>query len=97
MGFFPQNITIGGDSAGGNIALAVIHYVVESRLPDLLPPGGLVAVPPLADMSFSRAGTNSSHYLNAASDIFDIPPNTHPSSVGIPPSTHTSAKWTLKK
>ena len=85
MGFLPQNITIGGDSAGGNIALAVIHYVVESRLPDLPPPGGLIAVPPLADMSFSRAGTNSSRYLNAVSDIFDIPPNTHPSSVGNSP------------
>ena len=82
MGFLPQNITVGGDSAGGNIALAVVRYVVESRLPHLPPPGGLIAASPLADFSFSRAGTNSSHYLNAASDVFDIQPSTHPSSFG---------------
>ena len=82
MGFLPQNITVGGDSAGGNIALAVVRYVVESRLPNLPPPGGLIVASPVADMSFSRAGTNSSHYLNAASDIFDIPPNTDPSTFG---------------
>jgi acetyl esterase/lipase len=33
-------------------------------------------------MSFSRAETNSSHYLNSGSDIFNLPPNTHPSFIG---------------
>ena len=84
LGFLPQNITIGGDSAGGSIALAITRYIVESNLPYLPPPGGLIAACPPADLSFSRAGFNSSHYLNAASDIFDIPPNTHPLSGGKP-------------
>jgi acetyl esterase/lipase len=84
VGFLPENITVGGDSAGGSIALAVVRYVVESRLPHLPPPGGLIAACPAVDMSFSRADTNSSHYLNAASDIFDLPPNTHPLSGGKP-------------
>ena len=82
MGFLPQNITVGGDSAGGNIALAAVRYVVESRLPHIPSPGGLIAGSPFTDFSFSRADPNSSHYLNAASDIFDIPPNTHPISAG---------------
>ena len=83
MGFLPQNIIVAGDSAGGNIALAIVRYVVESNLPNLPTPGGLIAASPPADLSYSRAETNSSHYLNAASDIFNIPPNTHPwASVG---------------
>jgi acetyl esterase/lipase len=82
VGFLPENITVGGDSAGGSIALAVVRYVVEKHLPQLLPPGGLIAASPAVDMSFSRADTNSSHYLNAASDTFDLPPNTHPFHVG---------------
>ena len=77
-GFLPQNITVVGDSAGGNIALAFTRYVVESRLPHLPPPGGLIASSPGADRSFSRADINSSHYLNAGSDIFNLPPSTHP-------------------
>lgn len=82
VGFLPQNITVGGDSAGGNIALAVTRYVIESQLPHLPPPGGLIAASPVTDFSFSRADANSSHALNAASDIFDIPPKTHPSVIG---------------
>ena len=84
MGFLPQNITVGGDSAGGNIALAVTRYTIESPLPHLPPPGGLIAASPVADMSFSHAGTNSSHYLNAASDIFGMPPDIHLLSIGVP-------------
>jgi len=76
VGFLPQNITVGGDSAGGNLALAVTRYVVESRLSHLPPPGGLFAASPWVDMSFSRATIDSSYYLNAKSDIFSSPPNT---------------------
>ena len=84
MGFIPQNITVGGDSAGGNIALAVTRYIIESNLPHLPPPGGFIGASPAPDLSLSRADINSSHYTNALSDIFDIPPNTHPLSVGKP-------------
>lgn len=82
IGLVPQNITVAGDSAGGNLALALTRYAVESRLPHLPPPGGLITISPLTDLSFSRAETDSSHYLNSGSDIFDLPPNTHPIAVG---------------
>ena len=84
VGFLPQNITVAGDSAGGHIALAVTRYIIESRLPHLPPPGGLIALSPPADMSFSRAEINSSYFLNAGSDIYDIPPNTHPDAIRRP-------------
>lgn len=61
---------MGGESAGGNIALALTRYIVESRLPHLPPPGGFIASSPLADVSFSRAGVTSSHFLNTETDIF---------------------------
>lgn len=70
FGFLPQNIIVGGDSAGGNLVLAVIRYVVESRLPHLPPPGGLVTSSPWAKRTFSLAETDSS-FLDAKSGIFD--------------------------
>ena len=73
LGFLPQNIIVGGDSAGGNLALALARYVIETRFPHLPPPGGLLLSSPLADMSFSRSKTGSSHFLNSESDIFDPP------------------------
>jgi acetyl esterase/lipase len=84
VGFLPQNVTVGGDSAGGNLALAVTRYAIESRLPHLPPPGGFIALSPVTDMSFSRAGADSSHFINAGSDIFNLLPNTHPNAVGKP-------------
>jgi len=74
VGFLPQNVTVGGDSAGGNLALALIRYVVESRLPHLQPPGGFITSSPLADISFSRSDSiGSSHSLNSKSDVFSPP------------------------
>jgi len=74
VGFLPQNITIGGDSAGGNLALALIRYIIESHLPHFQPPGGLITSSPLADISFSREDSiGSSHSLNSESDIFAPP------------------------
>ena len=78
VGFLPQNITVGDDSAGGNLALAVTRYIVEGRLPHVPPPGGLIASSPWGDMSFSRAEISSSHFLNTGSGIFDLLLNTHP-------------------
>jgi len=78
VGFLPQNITVAGDSSGGNIALAVTRYIVESRLPHLSPPGGLIALSPATDLSSSRAGIDSSRSLNAGSDIFNPPTHSNP-------------------
>ena len=81
MGFLPKNITVAGDSSGGNIALAVTRYIVESRLPHLQPPGGLIAASPVTDLSFSRVGPNTSHRLNLETDKLYVPPNADPSFV----------------
>jgi len=81
-GFLPQNIIVAGESAGGNIALALTRYVNESHFSHLPPPGGFIASSPITDVSFSRAETGSSHFLNAVSDIFDLPPGAHPLAVG---------------
>ena len=70
VGFLAQNITVAGDSAGGNLALALIRYTLESRLPHLQPPGGLIATSPVTDISLSRPETDSSRFLNVESDIF---------------------------
>ena len=40
VGFQPQNITMAGDSAGGNIAFAVTRYTIGSRLPHCHPSEG---------------------------------------------------------
>ena len=73
LGFLPQSIIVAGDSAGGNLALTLTRYIIESRLPHLPPPGGLIASSPWADMSFSRLESGSSHFLNSESDIFELP------------------------
>ena len=73
LGFEPQNVIVGGDSAGGNLALALTSYVIETRFLHLPPPGGLILSSPLADMSFSRSKIGSSHILNSESDLFDPP------------------------
>ena len=74
LGFQPQNITIGGDSAGGNITLGLARYIVESGFPHLPPPGGLILSSPSPDISYSRrSDIDSSHTLNWESEIFAPP------------------------
>lgn len=56
MGFLPENIIVAGDSAGGNLALSFIRYLVDhSSSPDFsLPvPGALFLSSPWADLSDS--------------------------------------------
>ncbi|KAF9245397.1 alpha beta-hydrolase [Melanogaster broomeanus] len=70
LGFHPADIIIQGDSAGGNLALALIRYLrdYQDYHPDLyLPPlpGGLLLLSPWADLSASHEGPNTSisnHY-----------------------------------
>jgi len=82
VGFLPQNIIVAGESAGGNIALALTRYVNESHFSHLPPTGGLILSSPITDISFSRAEAGSSHFLNAVSDIFNLPPGAHPMVAG---------------
>ena len=74
LGFLPQNVVVVGDSAGGNLALALTRYLLENNIPHLPPPGSLVLVSPWPDLLTSRADLTSSHTLNMQSDIFPPPP-----------------------
>ncbi|KAI0800115.1 alpha/beta-hydrolase [Fomes fomentarius] len=70
-GFAPENITVAGDSAGGNLAVALVRHLVENPDPALPPPGRLLVVSPWLDLAASRDGPDSSAVKNAPSDIFD--------------------------
>lgn len=59
-GFRPENIVIGGDSAGGNLALVLTQELVAQGRP----PAGVVAISPLTDFTFSGASMRE----NAARD-----------------------------
>ncbi|KAI6038825.1 Alpha/Beta hydrolase protein [Pisolithus marmoratus] len=67
MGYDPLDIIVSGDSAGGNIALALTRYLVEDKgitevsLPG--PPGHLLVSSPVTDLS-SSALTNDKDIIN---------------------------------
>ncbi|KAJ2843770.1 hypothetical protein IWW36_005433 [Coemansia brasiliensis] len=46
QGFAPESIVVAGDSAGGNLSLALVHLTQMTRIPK---PGGLVLLSPLSD------------------------------------------------
>jgi monoterpene epsilon-lactone hydrolase len=56
QGVAPEEIVIGGDSAGGGLALSTIH-----ALRDMVdrPPAGAIAVSPIADQTFSGESMTS--------------------------------------
>ncbi len=77
MGFAPANITIVGDSAGGNLAFATTRHFVENSIPGLGPPGRLLSCSAWLDMSNSRNGPNDSRVRNRGSDIISNRSNYH--------------------
>jgi acetyl esterase/lipase len=65
LGFEPKNILIVGDSAGGNLALALVRYLIEHRSSNLLaqenrsqslppPPGQMLLLSPWCDLTASN-------------------------------------------
>lgn len=65
IGFRPEDVIVQGDSAGGNLALAMMRYLrdyadchPDLRLPRL--PGGLILLSPWADLGASHEGPLSS-------------------------------------
>lgn len=64
-GFSPDQVVIGGDSAGGGLALSLLSTLCEAGTP----PAGAYAWSPFTDMTLK----SPSHHLNAESDHF-FPP-----------------------
>jgi len=65
MGYDPSDIIVAGDSAGGNLALALTRYLVENKgragtdTPTLpAPPGYLLLISPWTDLSNSHVDTH---------------------------------------
>ena len=75
IGFAPLDIIICGDSAGGNLALALTRYLVENqtssevRLP--APPAGIILLAPWSDLSDFYEQPGSSMFSNERSDFLD--------------------------
>jgi acetyl esterase/lipase len=75
VGFAPEDIIIEGDSAGGNLALALTRYLVENT--DLAglpaPPGALILLSPWVDVSYSTPSPGSRSAANETVDYIISP------------------------
>ncbi|SNX82300.1 uncharacterized protein MEPE_01006 [Melanopsichium pennsylvanicum] len=75
LGFKEENIIIAGDSAGGNLALALCRYLRDEREEMARQPGSLLLMSPWVDVSRSHSGPtgapnlDSTVYTNQKSDI----------------------------
>lgn len=70
MGYKAENIIVGGDSAGGFLALALTRYLVVNRLPELPTHGGLLLLSPSTEWhSTQGTGPGSSTERNDKSDV----------------------------
>lgn len=61
VGFAPENIIVEGDSAGGNLGLALVRYLVEygnELTTPLAPPGALLLVSPWTDLTVNKWNIN---------------------------------------
>jgi hypothetical protein len=73
--FEPQNIIVAGDSAGGNLALALCRYIRDEKIAQLPMPGAMLLLSPWTDTSRSHSGPVgapnklSTVYTNRKSDI----------------------------
>jgi acetyl esterase/lipase len=76
VGFAPENIVIVGDSAGGNLALALVRYLVENVgvVPGLpTPPEALLLLSPWVDPNDIAVPPGSRANANMASDFIGPP------------------------
>ncbi|KAH8828078.1 endoplasmic reticulum protein [Flagelloscypha sp. PMI_526] len=76
MGISPDNIVICGHSAGANLSLALVRYLVENKgnIPGLpLPPAALILLSPWSDLLDQEASRpDSSFKANASSDFINF-------------------------
>ncbi|KZT61133.1 alpha/beta-hydrolase [Calocera cornea HHB12733] len=66
LGFDPVNIFIVGDSAGGNLALALTRYLVEEERLSL---AGLILLSPWCDLTSSHSRPGLSRQMNVEKDV----------------------------
>ncbi|KAJ7703104.1 Alpha/Beta hydrolase protein [Mycena rosella] len=71
----PSDIIVEGDSAGGNLALALVRYLVEYPNTALPPPGALLLLSPWCDLGTSHSYPGSSYFTCRDSDYIAIPAN----------------------
>ncbi|KAJ6499984.1 Alpha/Beta hydrolase protein [Mycena vitilis] len=71
-----SNIIIEGDSAGGNLALALTRYLVEHKIAALPPPALLLLLSPWADLGTSHSHPGSSLFTCRNSDYITVDPET---------------------
>lgn len=77
-GFSPEDIVIGGDSAGGNLVLALTRYLVEARsLPEAdripSPPGAILLISPWTDIGTSHKLSGQTLRTHSATDFVPDP------------------------
>ncbi|KZT40815.1 alpha/beta-hydrolase [Sistotremastrum suecicum HHB10207 ss-3] len=65
VGFAPSNVIIMGDSAGGNLALALTRYIIRTPSLNLKPPGGLILHSPWIDLGVSHRGPGTSNEFDS--------------------------------
>ena len=75
VGFAPENIIVEGDSAGGNLALALVRYLVEQQTSGVesmpRPPSAILLLSPWADLGIRGHNPDSSVYTCRKSDFID--------------------------
>ena len=85
IGYEPSDIILAGDSAGGNLALALCRYLVEHKgMGFPAPPGNLLLLSPLADLGGSHNWPGSSH-LTFDKDFIDFKSTLYPTAAFLGP------------
>ncbi|KAG9102553.1 hypothetical protein FRC06_001787 [Ceratobasidium sp. 370] len=82
LGFKPQNIIVAGDSAGGNLALALIRYLRDSPDLGLGMPGGLLLFSPWCDPAGTHHGPTAQKGSSNARVDYASPRADSPYSMG---------------
>ncbi|KAI0344784.1 alpha/beta-hydrolase [Trametopsis cervina] len=75
VGFPPEDIIVEGDSAGGNLAIALVRYLLENSAegsPIPRSPGALVLCSPWVDMGPASNDVRSSVQYNIRSDVISV-------------------------
>lgn len=79
VGFAPENIVLEGDSAGGNLSLALVRYLVANKSVAGIPavPSALVLISPWTDLLPDDPARTSSFHTNSSSDFISelVDPN----------------------